>query len=44
MKQHTTKEYKQLRGQIIECLTLMAHAVGYANFKQYMPTLIDMML
>jgi len=26
---HQTKEYRTLRGLIIECLTMMGNAVGY---------------
>lgn len=44
LKKHTTKEYRQLKGQIIECLTLMAHAVGKEMFAPYAPTLIEIMV
>jgi hypothetical protein len=30
---HQGNEYRQLRGQLIECLTLIAHAVGWEDFK-----------
>jgi len=29
MESHLAKEYRQLRGMIIEVLTIMSHAVGY---------------
>jgi len=29
MEKHLAKEYRQLRGMIIEVLTIMAHACGY---------------
>ena len=41
---HHGKEYRQLRGQLIECLTLIAHAIGYEKFKTYAPSLIETMI
>ena len=33
---YTTKEYKQLRGQTIECITLIAHSIDKAVFLPYL--------
>ena len=35
MSTHTTNEYKQLRGQVVESMTLMAHSVGNEKFSAY---------
>lgn len=44
MESHLAKEYRQLRGMIIEVLTIMAHAVGYEQFKQFEALTITMMV
>lgn len=41
---YQAKEYKQLRGQLIECLTLMAHAVGKEKFAPFSQDLIRVMI
>lgn len=41
---HQSKEYRQLRGQLIECLTLIAHAVGWETFKPVSEKLINFMV
>jgi hypothetical protein len=40
MDTHDKKEYRQLRGMILEVLTIMAHAVEYENFKPFAETTI----
>jgi len=35
MESHTQKEYRQIRGMIIEVLTIMAHAVGFETFRPF---------
>lgn len=44
METHNAKEYRQLRGMIIEVLTIMAHAVEYDTFKNYANMTINMMI
>lgn len=44
LESHQGKEYRQLRGQLIECLTLIAHAVGWEVFKVQSEKLIEFML
>lgn len=44
METHTQKEYRQIRGQLIEVLTIMAHAVEYENFKPFADATINMMI
>lgn len=41
---HNDKHYRQLRGQILECLTLMAHAAGKELFAKHAQQLIEIML
>jgi len=44
MKSHVQKEYRQLRGMIIEVLTIMAHAVGLEAFRPHAEQTIQMMI
>ena len=44
MQTHPSKEYKQLRGQLIEAITLAAHSVGYELFAPFQDSLIQIML
>lgn len=41
---HTTKEYKQLKGQCIETLTMVASAVGKEVFRPVAPKLIEYLI
>jgi len=41
---HIGAEYRQIRGMIIECLTLMAHAVGKTAFAPYASGVIELMI
>jgi len=38
------KEYKQFRGQTIECITLIAAAVGIEKFRKHAPQVIEQIL
>ena len=43
MKTHTQPEYKQLRGQCIECITLMGFSVGKELFMKCASDIIELM-
>lgn len=44
MKTHTQKEYKQLRGQCIESITLMGFSVGKEYFKKFAGDIVTLMI
>lgn len=44
MKTHTQPEYKQLRGQCIECITLMGFSVGKEIFKRFASDIIELLV
>ena len=44
MKTHNQPEYKQLRGQCIECITVMGTAVGKDYFKRFASEIVDLMV
>lgn len=44
MQTHSKKEYRQLRGMIIEVMTIMANAVTYEHFQPYAQPTIEMMI
>jgi hypothetical protein len=44
LETHQANEYKKLRGHIIECLTMMAHAVKWDKFQKYANHTIDIIL
>ena len=41
LKTHKGKDFRQLRGEIIECLTIIAEAVGTDNFRLYSNLVIE---
>eukprot|EP00331_Platyophrya_macrostoma_P022094 CAMPEP_0176443770 /NCGR_PEP_ID=MMETSP0127-20121128/22638_1 /TAXON_ID=938130 /ORGANISM="Platyophrya macrostoma, Strain WH" /LENGTH=1003 /DNA_ID=CAMNT_0017829097 /DNA_START=385 /DNA_END=3396 /DNA_ORIENTATION=+ len=43
LKTHTQPEYKQLRGQCIECITLMGYSAGKEQFKKYAQDIIEIL-
>merc|ERR1712048_717860 len=44
LKNYTKKEYKQIRGQSIECITIMSATMGKEHFAKFQDTIIGEML